>query len=308
MSRDYSSNTYTQQRRNRAVSAGFKSNPTHPLGAQDLLLQAVSGNFPIYSANGANLSVEVPCGCGGGVINDAPTGDIPEKDMRNENYTYRMDPFQYQAEFFSGMTDFVDANIDGGDKDPTERLNASEWHNFGDDVFDDWGYFYIYDPNAGMYFFPILTPQNQDDGIMSTQAFQAFGRSFTMIHGWAAQGIFKFDITVADTLPFRFGMYGNMGSDGDQEIYSLTYPTTINGSSQTIYYHHDKQQGSDTEILYSYFIPKNLAENNSQTYIVDYSSDNMSMKSKEVTQGILVYFSNVVDTKEWVANDVNATL
>jgi hypothetical protein len=129
-----------------------------------------------------------------------------------------------------------------------------------------------------------------------------------MIHGWATQGIFKFDISVADNLPFRFGMYGNMGSNGNEETANLTYETTINGSSQTIYYHLDKEEGNNEEILYSYFIPKNLAENNSQTYVVNYNNDDMSMKSKEVTTGILVYFSKGVDTKVWVANDVNDTL
>lgn len=307
MARDYSVETYTKQLRNRIISAGFKSNPNKPFLSQEVALQAVSGGFPTFttSSDGSSLNITIPCGCDGG---EMVVGAEPEKDMDNENYTNELDPFDYQAEFFPGMADFVDENIVQGDKAEEDRMIASYWDDLGNDVFDDWGYFFLYDPASGKYYFPLLSPQNQEDGILSTQTFVAFGRTFTITHGWAAMGIFKLDISVADTLPFRFGAYGNMGSDGDEEKRSLIYLTTIDGLVRPIYYHLDKERGDSEEILYSYFIPKSLSQNTSQPYRVKYNDDDMAMVTKELTSGLLVYFVKGVDTKVWVANDVIATL
>jgi len=230
-------------------------------------------------------------------------GGEVEKDMDNENYTEEFDPYSYQAEFFQDMADFTDENIVAGDKAEEERLIASYWGDLGNDVFDDWGYFYLYDTSSGKYYFPLINPQNQDDGIFTTQIFSAFGRTFTIRHGWAVQGIFKFDISVADNLPFRFGAYGNMGSDGDQETQDLSQP--VSGSNFTLWYRRDAEEGDDNEQLYSYFVPKNVSENTTQTYDVNYDSDDyMSIRSKDITSGLLLYFSKTNDVKNWVINDL----
>jgi hypothetical protein len=214
-------------------------------------------------------------------------GNEVTKDMDNEQYTEEINPFDFQSSFFGGMADFIDENIVAGDKDESDRLVASHWKDLGDDVFDNWGYFYLYDPTSGKYYFPLITPQNQDDGIFTTQSISAFSRTFTIRHGWAVQGIFKFVVSVADNLPFRFGAYGNIGSDGNQETQDLSYP--ISGTNFTYWYRRDSQEGDSEEKLYSYFIPKNVAEKSSQTYDVAYDYDNMSLRSKEVKGGLLVY-------------------
>jgi hypothetical protein len=221
--------------------------------------------------------------------------------MDNENYTEEFDPYSYQAEFFPGMADFVDANIIAGDKIEEDRLIASYWNDLGDDVFDDWGYFYLYDVDTGKYYFPLINPQNQADGDFTTQIFNAFGRVFTIIQGWAVQGIFKFDITVNDNRPFRFGMYGNMGSDGDEDITNLTYSY---GTGNTLYYQYHAEEGDEEEILYSYWIPKKLSQNSSITYDFYNNNDDNSMMSKQITNGLLVYFAKKNDVKEWVVNDL----
>ena len=199
------------------------------------------------------------------------------------------------------MADFIDENIVAGDKDEYDRLNASYWGDLGDDVFDDWGYFYLYDVSSGKYYFPLINPQNEDDGVVNTQTFNAFGRTFTIEHGWVAQGIFKFDITVGDNLEFRFGAYGNMGSDGREDQY---YLSTEYGAGQTLYYHHHAESGDNREILYSYFIPKNASENASRPFDLYYDSDDMSMVSKPLTSGLTVYYSKEFDVKDWVLEDL----
>lgn len=232
-------------------------------------------------------------------------GSIPTKDMYNDNYTEEFDPYDYQGDFFPGMADFVESNIVAGDKSSEDRLISSTWDDWGNDIFDDWGYFYLYDVESGKYYFPLINPQNQDDGIITTQTFNAFGSTFTIKHGWSVQGIFKFDISVDNNKAFRFGAYGNMGSDGDEVLQDLTQSYSLNGNTLTLHYHCDAEDGDSNEVLYSYFIPKNISENVSQTYNVYYDDDDyMSMISKEVTNGLLVYFSKRNDVKEWVINDL----
>lgn len=232
-------------------------------------------------------------------------GNPVTKDMENELYTERINPYTYQSIFFPGMADFIDGNIVQGDKSAGDRLIASYWMDLGNDVFDDWGYFYIYDVESGKYYFPLINPQNEADGIVTTQVFNVFGRTFTITNGWCVQGILKFDITVNDTKPFRFGTYGAMGSDGNEFTENLTYNYTIGSTPLTLYYHSDQQSGDPDERLYSYFIPKTVSENNSQTYYVEYmDTDKMSMMSNEITNGLIVYFAKTNDVKEWVVNDL----
>lgn len=231
-------------------------------------------------------------------------GDEPDKDMSNDNYTAEFNPNNYQAEFFPSMADFIDGNIIAGDKDESDRLNASYWDDLGNDIFDDWGYFYLYDVNSGKYYFPLISPQNQDDNVITTQTFNAFDRTFSIKHGWIVKGVFKFEITVNDLLPFRFGAYGNMGSDGNEITKNLTHTYTIGGTPRTLYYRFDAEEQDDREILYSYFVPRNNSDNNIKPFNVYYNGENMSMISNELTTGLTVYFGKSFDVKDIVVKDL----
>lgn len=273
-----------------------KSNSSNPSSCinQFIKQQSIpSVNTTIYSKNNTtDGGFQV-----GGVIN---------KDMYNNNeYNYEFDPYDYQSTFFPNMADFVDGNIVAGDKSEENRLIASYWVDWGDDIFDGWGFFYLYDVSSGKYYFPLLDPQDLDDGIISTQTFTAFGRTFTIKHGYPVQGIFKFDITVNDNLPFLFGAYGNMGSDSRTLYENLTYPYSIGGKNLTLYYLYNYDTGNlPEEQFYAYFIPKVVSQNNSQTYNAYYTGDNSSVMSASVNNGVIVYFSKMNDVKEWVVNDL----
>jgi hypothetical protein len=203
---------------------------------------------------------------------------------------------------FPYTAELIPDNIVAGDK--PDKLLANDWYDWGGDIFDGWGYFYIYDVNSSKYYFPVLDPINQDDGIITTQTFNAFGRTFTIKHGYSVQGIFKFDITANDSLPFRFGAYGNMGSDGNETVDYLTQSYSIGANNLTLYYNKHAQRNSTTEILYTYVIPKRTSENNSQTYNMIDSGTNMSVVSQEVRNGIIVYFAKTNDVKDWIVNDL----
>lgn len=238
-----------------------------------------------------------------------PIGESVNKDMRDRNYTYIFNPQDYYPEYFPGMAPFINGNIVAGDKSPDERLLASEWLDWGNDIFDSWGFFYLYDVETGKYYFPLITPQNQANGSIFTQTFNAFGRVFTIKQGYPVQGIFKFDISVNDNKPFKFGGYGDMGYDDNGESSNLIYPYLISSTNLTLYYaKQEDTDGEPGEIIYSYFIPKKVSENNNQTYDLypanPLGNTNSFIVSKTVTNGLIVYFSKTNDVKEWVVNDL----
>jgi hypothetical protein len=119
------------------------------------------------------------------------------------------------------------------------------------------------------------------------------------------QGIFKFDISVADSLPFKFGAYGDMGwgtNDGLTE--GLTQNYTVGGQNLTLYYNKDYNTNDNVRQMYSYWIPKKVSENSAKTYDIYYDGDEMSVMSKNVTTGLIVYFAELNNVKDWVINDL----
>lgn len=236
-------------------------------------------------------------------------GDYVYKDMYVEDYTGRFDPMWYYPQYFPDMAPFDNSNIVEGDKQPSDRLNACYWNDWGDDIFDNWGYFYLYDVTQGKYYFPLFDPVNQADGQLFTQTFVVFGRTFTITQGYPVQGIFKFDITVNDDLPFKFGAYGNMGSDGYEVNTEYAYPYTIGSTNLTLYYLEQAENGSSNEILYTYFIPRKVSENATKTYDLYQNSgnDNNSLMTKTVTSGVIVYFAKTNDVRDWVINDLDVS-
>lgn len=191
-------------------------------------------------------------------------------------------------------------------------VTAQYWSDWANDIFDGWGYFYLYNPATNAYYSPILSPVNTADGVITTQTFSAFGRTFTIKHGYPVQGIFKFDISVADSLPFYFGAYGDMGSDAGTVNTNLTQAYTLNGQNYTLYYNKNIQVAP--EVFYSYVIPYETALNTSITYnqqssgpgIHSGAKEVLSLYTKAVKYGVTVYFAKTNDVKSWVINDLQA--
>ncbi len=189
---------------------------------------------------------------------------------------------------------------------------AQRWADWLGDIFDNWGWFYLYNPATDTYYSPILSPVNAADGTITTQTFSAFGRTFTIKHGYPVQGIFKFDISVADSLPFYFGAYGDMGSDTATTNTDLTQSYTLNGTTYTLYYNRNIQTGSATEIFFSYVIPYETDINNTITYnrrssgpgVQGGSQEILSIYTKSVKYGVTLYFAKTNDVKNWVINDL----
>lgn len=194
---------------------------------------------------------------------------------------------------------------------PTSSLQR--WSDWQGDIFDGWGFFYLYDISSSKYYIPLLNPVNQSDGTISTQTYTAFGnRLFTIKHGYPVQGIFKFDISVNDDKEFVFGAYGDMGSDGTTQNTNLSSSYSIGSDNFTLYYNRNTDGGA-TERFYTYVIPYETDKNKS---IITYTKQNSgpgvqsaalevySFYSKNVKRGLLVYFSKTNDVRNWVVNDL----
>lgn len=239
-------------------------------------------------------------------------GLIPEKDMDYDIYTDEFDPYDYQSELFPEMANFQESNILQGDKSEDDKLRSTYWNDLGGDVFDNWGYFFIYDVAAGKYYFPLLTPMNQPDGDVTTQYFEpGFGElNFTIVHGWRDQGIFMIDVSCSDpTFEFRFGSYGEYGSEGDQTTTDLT--EVYGTPERTLYYHHfDNRDPTGIEHgLYTYYVPGNESYNETKPYSCLYDNESgdgsrNSSITNAVTGGIRIYYSKQNDVKDWIINDI----
>jgi hypothetical protein len=193
----------------------------------------------------------------------------------------------------------------GTPNNTAQNITASEWSDWGEDIFDSWGFFYLYDVTANNYLGLQFTNVNLPDGQFSTQNFSFNGRTFTITQGYPVQGIFKFEIRVDDDQPFIFGEGGNMGSDSSTANVDLSYNYTLDGINLTLWYNENYQTNNTNERLYSYFVPFVIDENATKTYTdVLVGSDNLYLYSIECTHGLTVYHSKQFDTKEWVVYDL----
>jgi hypothetical protein len=211
-------------------------------------------------------------------------GAVIDKDMSVSNWSYESQ---------------------GTPNGATPNLTASYWSDWGEDIFDSWGYFYLFDPASSTYLGLQFNDVNLPDGQFATQTFNLNGRIFSITQGYPVQGIFKFEIRCNDDQPFVFGEAGNMGSDGSTANVDQSYPYTLNGVNLTLWYNENYQTNNVNERLYSYYIPFVVEENATKTYTDFISgSDNLYLYSVECTNGITVYHSKQFDTKEWVVYDL----
>lgn len=192
-------------------------------------------------------------------------------------------------------------------------VTSQYFSDWGNDIFDGWGYFYLYDVESNSYFSPILTPINQSDGLITTQTISAFSRTFTINHGYPVQGIFKYDISVNDDKEFQFGGYGDMGSDSGTVNVNLTNSYVINNQDFTLYYNKNNQTGTSIEVFYFYVIPYEILKNKNTITYTQLSSgpgihsgpkEVLSFYTTKVKKGVTIYFSKTNDVKDWIINDL----
>jgi alpha-tubulin suppressor-like RCC1 family protein len=180
------------------------------------------------------------------------------------------------------------------------------WNDWGGDIFDGFGFFYLYDPATDSYESIPLTVINDDDGEITTESFTAFSKSFTVKHGWAVQGIYRFDISVSDgDFEFQFGAFGNMGSDSGTRNFELQETYVKSSLTYRLHYFYNEDDDA-SEKFYAYFVPRETDKNQLESPLIKHSwnNDNISLYSQTVQRGITVYFAKGTDVKQWVISDL----
>lgn len=190
----------------------------------------------------------------------------------------------------------------------SDTQTASYWDDWDNDIFDEWGFFYLYDPATTSYKFLVFETINQADGVFATQTVTAFGgRTFTIVHGYAARGIYRIEVScTSDSNPFQFGAYGEMGSDDSTINTNVDGTLTVNGSNYSFTYNKNQEEGDLTEILYAYFVPfeTNQLGSNGKTYTENVDDDMMYYYTNQYTNGITAYFSKKNDVISFINADV----
>lgn len=184
------------------------------------------------------------------------------------------------------------------------------WPDWGNDIFDGWGMWYLYDPTQDNYKNVILSNPNSADGIINTQTVSFNGRTFTIDYGYPVQGIFKFDIGVNDnSTPFQFGFDGNLGSNSTTLNTNYTETYTLGSESFTLHYNRNVEAGNPPEDFYTYVVPYETYLNKSTVPFVNdnYSTDSLALYTKQMTKGVTVYVAKHNDVKDWIINDLQLT-
>ena len=191
------------------------------------------------------------------------------------------------------------------------------WGDWGDDYFDNWGDFYIYDYNGGTASYIGFATMNGADGTVHGETQTHHNKTFKIKHGWVAQGIFKLDVQCADeTFQFCIGVHGNLGSDSGtlhvDKQYSATWGN-LNYVSTT--------ESNTREFFYMHIVPKYISFNdgitiNSSNFTAKLntgtfgsSGDNLVVWTDALTLGATMYFVKGANNTtgamyDWVANDI----
>ena len=205
-------------------------------------------------------------------------------------------------------------------------VNGYFWSDWGNDVFDNWGYWHFWHPTHGVAEINSTTKgeysynsnfQNDtnvsqsasswsnwtseaSDGTINTIYFVAdfnptgqtnssLRKHCKMDYGYIRQGIYIMHITFADyTWPFRFCMGGNMGSDGSTINGNQSGTYNMYSGSMTLYGNYNQQSGSSAELFSTYFIPRLGSQNAAINRGL--SGDNLYLWTNEIKGGIDVYY------------------
>jgi hypothetical protein len=180
------------------------------------------------------------------------------------------------------------------------------WNSWGDDIFNAWGFPYVYDPAANNYRALSLNNLSSADGTFNNETFTFNGRSFSVDYGYPVQGIFKIDVSTLDTLPFQLGFDGNLGSNGTTINNLLQHNYTLGGENLALHYNYNYQGANPSEKFYTYVVPYEINRNRStRSYIRHlYDVDYLSIYSVPLSAGVTVYLSKQADVKDWIINDL----
>lgn len=198
--------------------------------------------------------------------------------------------------------------------------NAYRFTDWGGDIFDGWGYWWVQPETSDI---PIAVPLPNTTATDATNYTKRVwqgtlgGTLFEITYGYGAQGIYRIQIVAGDfsssvyngtNVKFRCGTKGNLGSDTATVTNAYYDKMSYNGTVAEripIYYDQWKQSGSSTEIHYHYVVPFNCSDSHYRPYATGRQGDNIYMYTDWLTHGVTLYLSKTNNVINWVENDLN---
>ena len=188
--------------------------------------------------------------------------------------------------------------------------NGYRWADWGNDIFDNWGFTYIFNPDTNTAFYIAVHTSVTSEGFWNYVTHTIWGRTFKIRWGWMATGIARTDVTCTDpNFKFSVGHYGNLGSDAatahifqvDSNDFNASYTgnpyeTMPLGSVRTY-----QSYSTNVEQFQVYCIPKlyktyNQIKNSStpstaRIFKHDISgNDNLAIWTEPLTHGVMFYY------------------
>jgi hypothetical protein len=199
---------------------------------------------------------------------------------------------------------------------------AYHWSDWGNDVLDGWGHWYIYNTATGAASHIQFGTLNGPNGTVYTERQNHHSKMFTIKHGWVVNSIFKLDVECEDpTFSFSIGMYGNLGSD-NATFQEDAQHTTSSGGTLSYNFNGNSSTGASSKSLFTHFIPKQrsfndaitLTGNNFTTNLntnVDTNGGQHGIWSDSLQIGATMYFVKGAvggiekSRSDWVAHDIS---
>ncbi len=189
-------------------------------------------------------------------------------------------------------------------------FSCMQWDDWDDDIFDDFGNFYIFNPATNEYYFLTLNidQMNGNDRDIFTEEFNAFEQTFSATYGYLTRGVFRLQIRCYNyDFNFIVGFYGDMGSDGSTVNTDQQSNFTLGSTNLTLYYNRNVEEDDEIERFFTYVIPMDPSQNETRPYtkLIDPDeSDELSIYTNEIHWGVNLYFSKTNDVRQVVKADL----
>ena len=199
----------------------------------------------------------------------------------------------------------------------TLSVTGLGWSDWGGDIFDGWGSFYLWDgvatnptaiaPPAGVSSWATEMNAAAENGYYTFETTHN-GNTFETTYAWRDSGTIMFQVicTSDRNLNFYVGGGGNMGSDSTTVTNLLSYSASISGvGPRTIQYIENFQSSNTIERFYIHGFPVNDV---GTTWALNYhltGSDNMFFWTG-AWKGATLYFSKYQDPIAAISGDIAA--
>lgn len=199
----------------------------------------------------------------------------------------------------------------GSSLSPSNSIsNGYRWQDWGNDIFDNWGVPYIFNPEDNTAYFIQVHTSHTSNGTWNDVSHTIWGRTFKIRWGWVTTGIARTDISCTDpNFEFAVGHYGNLGSDSGTVHTTFDtnaeFTNTYTGNKYEMIPSHAvrtyQSYSTNTEQFFVFCFPKlyktynqikpSSTPSTAKIFKHDiYGNDNLAVWTEPLTHGVMFYY------------------